>query len=236
MTATTFRETTSPLLTAEQMLGYQQEESQLQAQLTAPPHIRKQIQNAGAMADRLRQVKRLIETTAPKAYAPAERDGAAARLKELEAEITAGMPTQEEMRRNPPGAVDKHMAWERRNKTNILEWKNIKRRLHMTEIGNGPVEVAKDISNIEHLRPHGLTQSMDMAGAQISGKHFFIPPQVQSGVVFSDAEIAKVRAVDADLADQIAIMTPEQREALKLALTAEPGDKADKSAAKAKKA
>jgi hypothetical protein len=236
-TATAFRETTTPLLTADQMLGYQEEEKQLQGQLSAPPHIRKQIQNAGAMADRLRQVKKLIETTAPRAYAPAERDGAVGRLQELEAQITAGMPTQEEMRCNPPGAVDKHMAWERRNKSAILEWKNIRRRMHMTEIGNGPVEVAKDISNIEHLRPHGLTQSMDMAGAQITRKNFFIPPGVTHGVVLSDAEIATVRAIDAELADKIAIMTPEQREALKLALTAEPGEKsAAKSAPKAKKA
>jgi hypothetical protein len=218
MSATAFRETTSPLLTPEQVLGYQQEEADLQRTLSAPPHIRKQIQNAGAMADRLRQVKRLMEQTAPKAYAPQERDGAAARLRELEAQITAGMPTQEEMRRNPPGAVDKHMAWEKRNKRAILEWKNIRRRMHMTEIGNGQVEAARDISNIEMLRPHGLTQSMDMAGAQIQGKHFFMPDRVQTATVFSDAEIATVRGIDPALADQIALMTPEQREALKEAL------------------
>jgi hypothetical protein len=36
------------------------------------------------------------------------------------------MPSQEEMRKAPPGAVDKHMGWEKRNKPKIAEWKNLR--------------------------------------------------------------------------------------------------------------
>lgn len=51
-----------------------------------------------------------------------------ARIKALKAEIYAGLPTAEQMRASPPGALDRHRAWERKNKPKILAW----RELHLT--------------------------------------------------------------------------------------------------------
>jgi hypothetical protein len=39
------------------------------------------------------------------------------------------MLSHEEMRKCPPGAVDRHRRWEKKNKK-ILEWQNIQRRLN----------------------------------------------------------------------------------------------------------
>lgn len=93
------------------------------------------------------------------------KDALARRLDDLEDSIKDGMPPHEVMRRNPAGAVDWHMKWERFNKASILERKNILRALN-------PGNTDKDLGNIELLRPT-LTSGGDasvMVNAQIPGK------------------------------------------------------------------
>lgn len=83
----------------------------------------------------------------------------------LREKILQGMPSREVMRRNPYGAVDRHIAWEKENKTDLLIWKNIKRQLE-------PNSEDRDLSNFEKFRPEttdrGGTSSF-MGDAQISG-------------------------------------------------------------------
>lgn len=93
------------------------------------------------------------------------KDALYTRLKNLETTIKDGMPPMEVMRRNPAGAVDWHMKWEKSNKNLILERKNILRALN-------PGNTDKDLTNVEMLRPV-LGNSGDasvMVGAQIPGK------------------------------------------------------------------
>ena len=109
---------------------------------------------------------KLEDHTAPE-LTPTLRDAFSKRLGELEAKIREGMPTHEDMRRNPAGAVDQHRRWERLNKANILERRN-------ALIALNPGDDSKDLTNIDMIRPHSaaLTQtgtSTFMADAQIPG-------------------------------------------------------------------
>ena len=133
------------------------------------------------------------------------------REKSLLNEILAGMPSQEEMRKAPPGAVDKHMAWERRNKAKILEWKNLRLRLNPSE---------REAANLERFRPRDSTLSMDHA--VIPGKQIYIPDEVGATVTFNDAELSAIRSKAPEIADMLGLMTNEQRGKAK-ALLAESG-------------
>ena len=61
----------------------------------------------------------------------AHKDSMAKRAEELATTIQQGMPTRFEMDHpsKAPGAVHKHMMWDKRNKANIKEFKNIQRTL-----------------------------------------------------------------------------------------------------------
>jgi hypothetical protein len=81
------------------------------------------------------------------------------------------MPTQEVMRRNPVGAVDKHIKWEQANKEAIRTWKNVCRVIE-------PENDEKDYTNVERLRKTGITHDMAatmMLDAQIPGSHMMSP-------------------------------------------------------------
>ena len=97
----------------------------------------------------LRQAKQMLETQAPKQnLEPEEREYLSTQTKELEEKIRHGMPTQYEMRANPPGSVAKHMKWEKGNKKDIMRWKHAKVRLEHEN--DDP-----DLANVEILRPSG---------------------------------------------------------------------------------
>ena len=87
----------------------------------------------------------LEENSPPQVDAPT-RDALVMRQRELREKIKEGMLTHEEMRRNPPGAVDRHRKWEKQNTDRILEYKNIWRTLE-------PESDAKDLASIEVFRP-----------------------------------------------------------------------------------
>jgi hypothetical protein len=118
------------------------------------------------------------------------------------------MPSQEEMRKAPPGAVDKHMSWEKRNKLKILEWKNLRLRLtHGTEA---------EAANLERHRPTGSTLNMD--NAHIVGKQFFMPETSGPVVTFGDDELAILRKHAPEIALKLAVLTNAQRTEVKTIL------------------
>lgn len=126
------------------------------------------IQDKGAVSTQLRKVNKQLEIQSPKPYPENEVDKAAKREKALLEELSSTMPSQEEMRKCPPGAIGKHRAWEKKNKPKVLEWKEL--RLRLNSGSNDP-----DIANLERYRPTRSTLNMD--NALIPGKNFSFPSE-----------------------------------------------------------
>jgi len=208
-----FKETTRQLLRADQTQELKEKRQGLENTLSAPPHVLNQVQDVGALRTRLQRTVRMLEEQGPKPYSPDQVDSAVAREKFLRESAAQGMPTQEEMRRNPSGAVDKHRNWESRNKEKILEWKNIRRRLHeggqIDDLSN-----AQDVANFERYRPSGGAQQLNMANEQIAGTDYYMVDTPRS-VVLDDSEIDLLKQVDPELADSLATASPEVRAAIK---------------------
>ena len=210
----TFQESTKPLLRPPQAEERREEISRLRAILSAPPHIANRIEDRGQLRRNLQAVERDLKKQDPRPYESEDIDLAADRSEELKEEMLQGMPTQEEMRRNPSGAVDKHRRWEKRNKTKLTEWKNIQLRLHATDHGDLPD--ATDIANFERFRPSGGSQQLNMHNEQISGRMQFGPePGAGPSVVFSERETALLDEIAPDIFRQLGTMTNEQRQAVK---------------------
>lgn len=158
---------TTSLLRPNQVAEMNDEIRGLEDMLNAPPHIRAQISDRGGMRKRADRLKKDAEKYTPRAYGPGERDAAVTEFETLADSIREGMPSSEEMRRNPPGAVGKQIAWEKRNKTTVARYKHVALRLQ--EGGDLPVHLrhAGDAANIELLRPLTTRRDLSMDGAQI---------------------------------------------------------------------
>lgn len=196
---------TKPLLRPHQLADAHEDRANLEAKLRSP-----YITEKGEVQ---RQIKRLDESLAkqtPKGFEGKDKDKAVALEAELRGKILDGMLSQEEMRKNPPGAVDRHIAWEKRNKQNMLLWKNLQLRLN---VGSDD----RDVANFERFRP---TQSnMNMDGAQISGKKYYFPPLgAAPSVTFSKDELAFLKDVSPELAEKLALLSNEDRAQVKKAL------------------
>ena len=115
-----------------------------------------------------------LEAQAAPNLTPQAKDALAKRLGDLEEKIRVGMPTHEEMRRNPAGAVDKHRRWERLNKDAVLERRNIL-------IALNPGDDSKDLTNIDLIRPSSVAPGAAtfMPDAQIPG-HFAMTPAAKA--------------------------------------------------------
>lgn len=122
-----------------------------------------------------------LDELSPGAIPSSERDEARRAELELREQISQGMPTAQEMRRNPPGAVDKHRAWEKRSKRKILEWKNLRLRMHQTGMLGAVPADATDIANVETFRPVHSSHELSMDGAQIPAeRETYLPPRIAS--------------------------------------------------------
>ena len=210
-----------------------QEADRLAGVLNAPPHIANQVSNRQELSRSLSNLRRSLERHSPKPYQGAEMDKARARAQRLEAELKSGMPTHEEMRVGGVGMADKLLKWEKKNKRNAIEWKNIQTRMHVTECQGGRIERVKDLCNLDRIRPWGKADATD---AQISTTAFhFAPGPVTPSVIFNDDEIARVRQEQPALADMLGQMTNEQRALLKSLLADKPAKPAVKQAKPAKR-
>lgn len=183
-----------PLLRPSQVEDAKSEIKAAEAKLQSP-----HIEDKGEVLKQLRRLKHSFETQVPRPPVDGEEEGRMVeRSKHLLAEILVGMPSQEEMRKSPPGAVDKHMAWEKRNKLKILEWKNLQIRLSHGE--------EKEAANLERHRPIGSSLNMD--NAYIPGKMFFMPPAGAGlSVAFSGEQIAYLKSIGLE----VGLMDNEQR-------------------------
>ena len=191
---------TKPLLRPQQLDEMRNQVKQAEAKLSNPAILDK-----GEARRQLIRTRATLESQTPRPPADGAEEGKmVARSKALLNDILAGMPSQEEMRKAPPGAVDKHMGWEKRNKAKILEWKNLQLRLRPGE---------REAANLERHRPTGSTLSMD--NAYIQGKAIYIPDAVGVTVTFSDEDMERLRELKAGLAETVAAMTNEQRAVVK---------------------
>ena len=186
------------LLRPHQVDELKNEKRVLEKNLTHP-----HITDKASVSKQLRQINHQLDTQTPKPFDAKEVDHAAKREASLREEILEGMPSQEEMRKCPPGAVDKHRMWEKKNKQKLLEWKNIKLRLnHDTD--------ELDVANFEKYRP--VTNSLNMDNAIIPGKKFYFPPgEIKAKNVMSDDDREQIGLPTQEKKKRT--WTPEQREA-----------------------
>lgn len=194
---------TKPLLRPAQVEDAKSEIKALEAQMQSP-----HVEDKSEVQKKLMRTKRTFEEQIPKPPTSGDEEGRmVSREKQLLGEILSGMPSQAEMRRAPPGAVDKHMAWEKRNKLKIAEWKNLRLRLNPGE---------REAANLERHRPVGGSLNLD--NAHITGKQIYIPDQVGNTVTFNDSQIAVLRMVSPQLADALSLMTNPERAQVKAAV------------------
>jgi hypothetical protein len=209
-------ERTAPLLKVSQIEAMQDERRRLSDTLNAPPHLRRAIHDPALMAKTLRNIEKTLNEDSPTPYQGADQDAAVAREKELREQFVADMPTQAEMRRNPPGALDKHMNFEVRHEGNIGEWKNIRRRMLLS--GMLPSAMSElSASNIEMFRPAGGSGELNMDGAQIPQARTFHGLGGRSAPL-SDRELELLRLLSPEIYSKIILLTADQRDEVKAAL------------------
>lgn len=204
-----------PLLRPHQEADLDAEIRRVEAQLHMPPHLRNRL-DQGQQRKESARLKRDRERLTPRAFAGPELDQAIKLERAMREKLTAGMLTQEDMRRNPPGAADRLRAWERENKRTHALWQNLRLKLRASGETFGGLDT--DIANLEVYRPSGMNRSMDMQGAQINRPDWHIPANVSPATVFSDAEERALRDLSPVLADSLATATNEQRAKIKAIL------------------
>ena len=144
------------------LLRYAQRE-QLKAEIAQAEHSLSKAtpEDAGQIRASMNKTKKQLEEGSPSPLTGKEKDTLFALEKKLLDKIRTNMPTEEVMRKNPAGAVDWHMRWEKANKPLIRMWKNIKVQLN-------PENSDRDLCNIDRYRPSGQTDRM-RTDAQIPG-------------------------------------------------------------------
>lgn len=123
------------------------------------PHAK--AEDRGTIVGNIKKAKSTLAQQSPEPLTGKEKDKLSDLEKKLLKRITTNMPTEETMRKNPPGAVDWHTKWEKANKKIIRIWKNIKIQLNQDNSD-------KDLANLERYRPSGARNVL-RSDAQISG-------------------------------------------------------------------
>jgi hypothetical protein len=209
-------ERTAPLLKISQIESMQEEKRRLSETLNAPPHLRRAIHDPAQMAKTLRNLEKSLNEDSPTEYVGADQDAAVKREKELREQFISDMPTQAEMRRNPPGALDKHMQWENRHENNIGEWKNIRRRMLMS--GMLPSAMSElSASNIEMFRPVGGSGELNMDNAQIPQTRTFYGLGGRSSPM-TERELELLKLLAPEIYEKVTLLTADQRDEVKTAI------------------
>lgn len=125
------------------------------------------VSDKGAVRKRLQVLKENFNRQAPRPLTDgALKDKLWQESKDLLEKITPGMLSAEEMRKNPPGAVDRHMRWERAKKPLIKRWKKI---MSVLNADNSPAHTwDRDAANLEKFRPVSAQDRL-RTDAQIGG-------------------------------------------------------------------
>lgn len=159
--------------------------AEIEAKLTDPVE-RKFLQNPGKLRQQNDRRKANLQAQSPPTdLRPSQRD----KLKRLEAVTRAfvaeNMPSAEQMRHNPPGAVDHHRAWDQATKPALLAWKKVRILLN-------PDSDATDLSNFERYRPSNAATRNLFSDGQIPGQ-FALSDQAKANydaIDWSSPEVA----------------------------------------------
>lgn len=157
----------------------------LDRKLTDPVE-RRFLQNPGKLMQQneLRK-KNLLAQSPPTDLRPSQREKLAKLERATRDVVAENMPTAEQMRHNPPGAVDHHMAWDRHTKPALLTWKSVRVLLN-------PHSDALDLCNFERYRPRNAATRELFTDGQIGGQ-FALSPQAKQNfdrIDFSSPEVA----------------------------------------------
>lgn len=147
------------LLRHDQIKELREDKAEIERVLN-DPFLRQKVK-VGEARRQLGNIDRMINDQAAEPLTSDESNKLHKMEKDLRAKITTNMPTQEIMRKNPPGAVNWHRTWEKAMKPFIKRWKNIRRQLD-------PTSEDPDISNLERYRPPGAVGTL-RTDAQITG-------------------------------------------------------------------
>ena len=193
----------STYLREHQIADLQGEKRGLLAMLGDPAA---QLQDRGAAHTQVRNIDRQIDKNSPPEVAPAELDDLVREEKQLREELMVGMPSAEEMRKKPEGAVGKHQRWDVRCKEVINpagdkrmdRWKNLMLRLNR---GN----TDPDIVNFERFRPKISTLGMHTAEITDSAMRSFATPEFKANYDQVDfgpgSDHDRVQELEAEIAE-----------------------------------
>lgn len=122
------------------------------------------VDRPGDVRKKLERALRQLETQTPPDLTPDQRDKLtkeAVSLQERMLSCGQGMPSRDEMKRNPSGTAYKHIAWEKAAKAEglVARWKQI--QLALNKGSDDP-----DIASVERFRPEA-NPMVSMLGAQI---------------------------------------------------------------------
>lgn len=208
-----FETSTDNVLHPRQVVELNDNKAKLEGMLGSAAFIRNQLQDGGANVNKqIKGIDKMLDQ-APQPISADQIDGAVKTERLLRESWLEGMPTQAEMRRNPPGAVDKNTSWQKRTKTQVAQWKNLRRRLHASGISKHKLADEGDISNIEMYRPAGGSGEMSMDNAQIpQNKTTHLPsPGAGQTVVMSGEQGEMLKSINPELHGKMALLNNDQR-------------------------
>src|SRR3990167_620710 len=162
------------------------------------PIERRFLSNTGKLKQQNdRRKANLAAQSPPTDLRPSQRDKLA-KLETVTREFVAdNMPTAEQMRHNPPGAVDHHIAWDRHVKRALLCWKNVRILLN-------PTSDAVDLANFERYRPANAATRNLFPDGQVPGQ-WALSPQAKANHGLIDWESPEVAAKIQELVDSGAV-------------------------------
>lgn len=141
-------------LTMQERVDREKELKNLDDQLGQPDWVLSRMQLTAdrihSMRSRRGRLKKELEKQSPPTDLTGEQKDALYKLEgELADQIRTGMVGEEDMRRNPAGAVDRNIRWLKATKGFQLTWKNVRRLLN-------PDSEEKDLANVDMLRPRAF--------------------------------------------------------------------------------
>lgn len=189
------------LLRPSQVQDFEEEKKRIEDALAGKNGA--QLQDASSARKQLRNIGKILHEQAPKELVGKEKDVALKRIEILKGKIQKNMPSKEEMRKCPSGAIAKHTNWEKATKSDVNEYKEL---MLKTNYGTDDAEIA----SIEKLRPTKST--LNIHNELVEGQQFHNIENVTGGTVtFSDADLALIKQRSPEHYGKLALMDNEGR-------------------------
>lgn len=191
----------SSLLRPSQVNDLKEEQKRIQDQLSGKNGS--QLQDAGSARKQLRNIGKMLHDQAPSELKGKDKDAALKRIETLKGNIQKNMPSKEEMRKCPSGAIAKHQAWEKNTKADVNEYKDL---MLKANYGTDDAEIA----SIEKIRPNKST--LNIHNELVSGQQFHNIESVTGGTIsFSDSDLALIKERAPEHYGKLALMDNESR-------------------------